>query len=575
MCTETAGKRRDVSRIVQGIVLLSVLQCFAVSAAWAQPKQTKASQTSTVAETQPAEEMAVGIVEIEGRHILAVYEPVGGYTPEERAHRIAGRIIAAAKGKVPPDSVRVVPREYWTEILYENELIMAVTEVDAKKAGKPREQLANEYAGSIRQAIITYRREHSWSALLWAILYTILATLVLTGLALGLRKLRIALRDWSLRWLERRTQSKEKSAFHITVTYVGTTFVALGAVVRWTILLALFEIYLTVVLSFYSATRSISMAVTEWLFSALSSLGRSALEYLPNLMVIAVIVFIGSQLLRLVNVLFTEVGRGTIKIIGFYPDWAGPTAKLIRIMIVVLLLVIIFPYLPGSKSPAFQGISIFVGVLLSLGSSSAVANAIAGVILTYMRSFLVGDWVKIGETTGEVVEKNMLVTRVLTPKREIITIPNATVMGGSVTNYTSEAKKAGVIFHTTATIGYDAPWRTVHQLLMDAARETKDVLHDPAPFVLQTALNDFYVAYELNAYTDKPLMMQFIYSELHQNIQDKFNEAGVEICSPHFSALRDGNTIAIPREYIAKDYEAPGFRVDERERGKAQTAGTE
>jgi small-conductance mechanosensitive channel len=200
-------------------------------------------------------------------------------------------------------------------------------------------------------------------------------------------------------------------------------------------------------------------------------------------------------------------------------------------------------------------------VLLSLGSSSAVANAIAGVILTYMRSYLVGDWVQIGETTGEVTEKNLLVTRVLTPKAEIITIPNATVMSGSVKNYSVEAKKNGVIFHTTATIGYDAPWRTVHQLLISAALATKHVLQQPAPFILQTRLDDFYVAYELNAYTDVPREMLNIFSDLHQNIQDKFNEAGVEICSPHYSSLRDGNVIAIPEQYVKPDYKAPGFRV--------------
>src|SRR5262249_17535870 len=150
--------------------------------------------------------------------------------------------------------------------------------------------------------------------------------------------------------------------------------------------------------------------------------------------------------------------RGEIKIRGFYPDWAEPTEKLVRMLVMVLALIVAFPYLPGAKSPAFQGISIFVGVLLSLGSSSAVANAIAGIIVTYMRSFLIGDWVQIGEIVGEVTEKNLLVTRIYTPKAELITIPNATVMNGSVKNYSVEAKNKGVIFHTSVTIGYDAPW---------------------------------------------------------------------------------------------------------------------
>jgi small-conductance mechanosensitive channel len=221
-----------------------------------------------------------------------------------------------------------------------------------------------------------------------------------------------------------------------------------------------------------------------------------------------------------------------------------------------------FPYLPGSRSPAFKGITIFVGVLLSLGSSSAVASAIAGVILIYMRSFLVGDWVQIGDTMGEVIEKTLLVTRLLTPKAEVITIPNSTVMNGTVKNYSTEAKKAGVIFYTTVSIGFHAPWRTVHQLLVSAAHATEHVLRQPAPFVLQRSLDDFYVTYELNAYTDTPHEVLNIYSDLHRNIQDKFNDAGVEICSPHFSSLRDGNTIAIPEQYLRPGYKAPGFRVN-------------
>jgi small-conductance mechanosensitive channel len=275
-----------------------------------------------------------------------------------------------------------------------------------------------------------------------------------------------------------------------------------------------------------------------------------------------VIVVVAHYAIRLIRLIFAQIRKGDLKIHGFYSDWADPTYNLVRLLILVLALIVAFPYLPGAKSPAFQGVSIFVGVLLSFGSSSAVANAIAGVILTYMRSFLVGDWVQIGDTMGEVVERNLLVTRLLTPKAEIITIPNSTVMNGAVKNYSTEAKKAGVIFYTTTTIGYDTPWRTVHQLLTSAALATDHVLKHPSPFVLQRALNDFYVTYELNAYTDIPREVLNIYSDLHQNIQDRFNEAGIEICSSHFSSLRDGNAIAIPEQYIKPDYEAPGFRVN-------------
>jgi small-conductance mechanosensitive channel len=296
------------------------------------------------------------------------------------------------------------------------------------------------------------------------------------------------------------------------------------------------------------------------------------LDYLPNLIVIAAVLLIVYWLVHVLGMIFAEIEKGSLKIRGFYPDWAEPTEKLVRVLVLAFTVIVLFPYLPGVKSPAFQGISIFLGVLLSLGSSSAVANAVAGVILTYMRSYLVGDWVSIGGTTGEVIEKTLLVTRVKTPKDEVITVPNATVMSGAVTNYSVEARKSGVIFHTTVTIGYNAPWRVVHRLLIDAALETEHIKSQPVPFVLQSALNDFYITYELNAFTDNPKEVLNIYSNLHRNIQDKFNEEGVEICSPHFTSLRDGNAIAVPDHYIKPGYEAPGFRIDGKRAEKADDA---
>jgi small-conductance mechanosensitive channel len=283
--------------------------------------------------------------------------------------------------------------------------------------------------------------------------------------------------------------------------------------------------------------------------------------YIPNLILILIICLVTSYLLKVNHYLFNEVREGNLTVRGFYPDWAEPTAKLVKVFIIAAAAIVVFPYLPGSDSPAFKGISVFLGVLLSLGSTSAVAHGVAGTILTYMRAFQVGDFVRIGNDVGEVVEKTLLVTRICTQKREVVTIPNGTVLGGVVVNYSAEAGQKGVIFHTTVTIGYNAPWRKVHELLIATAFATDDVLHDPPPFVLQTALNDFYVAYELNAYTAKPAEMLHTYSVLHQNIQDRFNEAGVEINSPHYTSLRDGNRTTIPENYLPGDYRTPVFEI--------------
>jgi small-conductance mechanosensitive channel len=201
--------------------------------------------------------------------------------------------------------------------------------------------------------------------------------------------------------------------------------------------------------------------------------------------------------------------------------------------------------------------------MVSFGSTSTVGNLIAGVVLTYMRPFQLGDRVKLGDNVGDVVEKTFLYTKILTIKNEEVVVPSLQAFNGAMINYSARAKEPGLILHTTITIGYDAPWRQVHELLLTAADRTTYLFKDPKPFVLQTNLSDFYVEYQLNVYTDQANRMASIYAELHQNIQDSFNEAGVEIMSPHYYQLRDGNATSIPADYL-RNYEPPRFRVDAR-----------
>ena len=238
-----------------------------------------------------------------------------------------------------------------------------------------------------------------------------------------------------------------------------------------------------------------------------------------------------------------------------------PTYSIVKFLLYAFMFVLIFPYLPGSDSNIFKGVSVFIGVLFSLGSSSAIANMVAGLVITYMRPFKIGDRIKIGDVTGDVVEKTLLVTRIRTIKNEVITIPNSSVLNGNTTNYSSEAIEKGLIIHTTVTIGYDVPWKDMHQALIDAALRTNLILDEPKPFVLQTSLEDFYVSYQINAYTREAGKQALIYSNLHQNIQDVCNERGIEILSPHYRAARDGNMTTIPANYLPYDYKAPSFNV--------------
>ena len=342
---------------------------------------------------------------------------------------------------------------------------------------------------------------------------------------------------------------------------ITNILIALVKYVRVAAVLVILYFYISLVFSFFPLTKGLAAKLFGYLVSALNVVWQSFVSYLPNLFLIAVIVFVARYIIKLVRFIFTEIGKGTITFPRFYRDWAGPTYKIVRLLIIALAAVMIFPYFPGSASPAFQGLSIFFGVLISLGSTSVVANVVAGVVLTYMRAFDIGDRVRIADTVGDVIETTLLVTRIRTIKNVDITIPNSMVLASHIINYSSLAQGSGLILHTTVTIGYDVPWRKVHELLIAAARATQHILEEPAPFVLQTSLDDFYVSYELNAYTDKPNKMATIYSELHQNIQDKFNEAGVEIMSPHYTALRDGQQTAIPEDYLPKSYAPPAFKV--------------
>jgi len=502
-------------------------------------------------------------VEVDGRPVLLVYAPVGAFTPEARAEGIQQRIVSLGKRRdIGLEAIHAEDRGAWTEILAGPERIMAVTENDATAAERKRSELAAEYTEIIRQVVRRYRENHTWRQVLWGLLYAVLSTLgfsiVLFLLFLGRRSLRPRTQKWLGRF---KPEPSDHLLTHRLRGYMTLPLATLSKAAFWVVILVLAQAYVTLLLRFFPSTEYASSQITNWLFSEFAKSGQVVVGYLPHLILVIFIGVATSSLIKLNQSIFEEIRDQKLAIHGFYPDWAEPTAKLVRVLILAAAAIVAFPYLPGSESPAFKGISVFLGVLLSLGSTSAVAHAVAGTILIYMRAFQLGDFVRIGNDVGEVVEKTLLVTRIRTQKNELVTIPNGTILGGVVVNYSAEARNTGVIFHTKVTIGYSAPWRQVHELLISAALATDNVLHDPAPFVLQTALDDFYVGYELNAYTSKPRNMQNIYSVLHQNIQDRFNEAGVEINSPHYTSLRDGNRTTIPDKYVPNEYRNPVFAV--------------
>jgi small-conductance mechanosensitive channel len=435
-------------------------------------------------------------------------------------------------------------------------MVMSVNELEALWFDMKTETLAAQYRDIISQAVVNERKAHNIisvilriAAIFAIILGIYLLILLINKLFKRVNQKIIDVKDQVLKGIRFKgyqflDSDRELQVILFVVRIIRLLFIAIA-------------LYITLPLMFsvFPWSQGIAETLIGWITTPLKRVFGGLLAYLPNLFTILVIAGVTHYVVKFLKFISVEIENEVLKIPGFYPDWAKPTFNIVRFLLYAFSFIIIFPYLPGSDSPIFQGVSVFIGILFSLGSSSAISNAVAGLVITYMRPFKAGDRIRIGEVTGDVIEKSLLVTRIRTVKNEAITIPNSAILAGHTINYTTSAKERGLILHTTVTIGYDVPWRQVHELLMAAARATEGVSTEEhrAPFVLQTSLDDFYVSYQINIYTAHSHKIAAIYSELLQHIQDSFQEAGVEIMSPHYRAERDGNPITIPKRSIPQE----------------------
>jgi small-conductance mechanosensitive channel len=503
--------------------------------------------------------------------LFLLYGAIGPFSAADRADALSRRITAIAEDPLLlSEQITVVDTAGAVDIRLDTLVVMTVTERDAATAGLTQADLAEQYAAEIRRVVEEGERPASLRSLLVGGLMTLGATIALTIVLILISRFFPVLYRWIQQGKGVWIRPLKIQRLELLSAAQAAEIVLFGArVLRISVIVVLIYFFLPAVFSFFPGTRGLANTLFNWTLGPLGRAWTAVVAYLPNLFTVAVLVVVFHYILKFIHLLFTGLRRGSLSLPGFYRDWAMPTYKIVRFLVIVFAAIVIFPYLPGSQTPAFRGISIFLGVLISFGSSSAIANVVAGVVMTYMRPFQIGDRVRISDTVGDVVEKTLLITRVRTTKNVDVTVPNAMVLSSHIINYSSTAKDGGVILHTEVTIGYDAPWRQVHQLLLAAADATADVTKEPKPFVLQTSLDDFYVSYELNAHTDKPNAMARIYSDLHQSIQDRFNEAGVEIMSPHYRAERDGNAVAIPPEHRPKGYTAPAFRIEQTNGGTA------
>ena len=474
---------------------------------------------------------------------------VSAFPAEQRAAGIAGRIAAlAADRSIPAESLVVRETPLGSEVVAGGRRVFAVVDADSQLEGVGRSVLAEVYRGRVAEAIEKFRRDREGSVLWPNVARALAATLALAlVLWLARRALRLVRAT-----LDQRYRSRIRTVQVGTVEVVKAEQLwhgmnrALGMVALLLALLAGY-LYLDYVLHLFPWTRALGNSLSPIFLGPLATIGIGAIRFIPDLVFLVILALVTRFLMKLVRLFFRGIRDGTLTLSGFEPDWALPTERIVRLLVVAFALVVAYPHIPGSGSEAFKGITLIIGLIFSLGSPSVIGNMVAGQSLAFRRAFRIGDRVKIGEHIGDVEQMRLLSTYLRSPKNEQIVIPNQLIVNGEVVNYSTLARDGGLILHTIVGIGYETPWRQVEAMLLEAASRTAGLMQQPPPFVLQKALGNFAVDYQINVYCDNPRAMFPLYSALHRNILDVFNEYDVQIMTPAYEGDPEQPKV-VPRE---------------------------
>jgi small-conductance mechanosensitive channel len=508
-----------------------------------------ASEQGEAALSEPAPVQAAPVAPFH-KPIFSIYAKLGPFTPAERAERVE-RMIRQLKEDMgfSPGRMKLVPDGATLDIVYNATVVMSVADGDAEYFQKSKNEVAEYYRENIARAIEQHRQDT-----------VLMSILTRTGLVL----LVFGLFFFIVRYVNRLHKHARRKIVALRGTFIKgvriKSYVVMDEhrclvfllffikIIKYVVLFTILYFLLPLLFSIFPETRGLANKLLDYVWAPFSTIIFSVVAYLPNAFAIIVIVTIFRYLAKGIRYFAGEIEKEKLVIKGFYPDWATPTCNLIRTLLYVFMFIVIFPHLPNSESKIFQGVSVFIGVLISLGSTALIGNLISGMVITYMRPFRTGDFIKIGDVLGTVVEKTHLAIRIMTPKNEEITIPNSNIMSAHTTNYSYTARENSLILYATVTFGYDTPWRQVHELLLSAASRTRHVLATPAPFILQRALDNFFAEYQVNVYVAEEKLMPRIYSELYENIQDAFKEAGLDMTTPAYQNLRYDNQIQITQK---------------------------
>ncbi|HKJ16431.1 MAG TPA: mechanosensitive ion channel domain-containing protein, partial [Xanthomonadales bacterium] len=512
-------------------------------------------------QSQP-EAIETAPVIIDGKELFRL-RGISSYPARERAETVRGRIIAVAGNRlINPSDLRTETDEDLVKIMAGDQLLIGLVNVDAKMEGVSLSLLAETHKERIATTITQYRNDRSRDRLLRNGLFALVATAVLILSLWGVLRLYKVLNRWAERHLQESIKKLTSKSYHLL--HPGQLWRVLAGLVsltRLVLIVALSYFYLNAVLGLFPWTRPFAVVLLTLILDPLKSIGLGLIEAIPDLIFLVILILVVRYVLKLIRAFFAGVRGGRIHLEKFDSDWAMPTYKIVRFMVIAFSLVIAYPYIPGSDSMAFKGVSVFLGVLLSLGSSSFIANSLAGLSMTYRGAFKTGDVVRIGDVMGRVDDIRGMVTRVRTPKNEIVTIPNSNILNTDVINYSTFTRDEGILLHSSVGIGYDTPWRQVEAMLMMAAERTGGLETDPPAFVRQKSLGDYAVEYELNAMCKDEQQMLELYSKLNANIQDVFNEHGVQIMSPRYVADTSEPKLVPPSKW----YTSPARKPDQLE----------
>ncbi len=531
------------------------------------PPETAASDTETDAEPEVSaptgedEALPAGFIpsriaddevdlRVWNRHIVTFRGIVGGLEPYERANRSKERITSLPDDALgadvwsEPTEIRGVPFQL---VGVQNQVLVELRREDLDPASRQTlEELGGEVASRLQEVMSAKAEQNYLPNLLRGIGLSLLATLMFGLLLVAIFRLRQRLVTRLRRILQHR--SLGVSGFDLKPYLNNLVQRALGPI-AWALILPLAYLWLTFVFKRFPFTRPWGIGLGNYLVDLLTDLSMGVLGGIPGLFTVFLIFLFNRFLTRIVGTFFLGVENRTLNVSWLQPETAKATRRLIIVVMWIFALTVAYPYIPGSNTAAFKGVSVFVGLMVSLGATGLVNQIVSGMVIVYTKAFRPGEFVRIDETEGTVEEIGVLSTKLSTLRNEHVTIPNAVLVGTKVNNYSRDAPVEGAMIATSVTIGYDAPWRQIHALLNMAADRCSGIRKAPKPRVLQKGLSDFYVEYTLLANIDEPEKRYTILSELHGQIQDVFNEYGVQIMSPHYREQAKGPVVVPPENW--------------------------